>query len=259
MPTAGIGQSARSGEDGEAVQVRGLALVGRHAERRVALQVLDRLETLRAAPGARRRPSRRSASRRRPCPWPGISKSGSRPSRCAVRRRAAGRVRAPLSGASKPSALRGLRACTRAFLGRLIGVERAADGAGRNPVLRAARRAGTPRSPRHRPAARRPGWRDARAGSSRPRPRSASQVSSRAPHRQALARLQVENLHPDRASALAAAGGGDDMAGQALRPGLGELVSKRRPAPRARVDDRAHRHARRATARRRAASRHRCW
>ena len=37
-------QAARLGEDGEAVQVRGLALVGRHAERGVALQVLDRLE-----------------------------------------------------------------------------------------------------------------------------------------------------------------------------------------------------------------------
>ena len=41
----GDGQAARAGEDREPVQVGGLALVGRHAERRVALQVLDRIRS----------------------------------------------------------------------------------------------------------------------------------------------------------------------------------------------------------------------
>ena len=37
-------QAARLGQDCEAVQVRGLALIGGHAERGVALQMLDGLE-----------------------------------------------------------------------------------------------------------------------------------------------------------------------------------------------------------------------
>ena len=43
-PTSGTGLPELAGDDAERVQVRGLALVGRHAGRRVALDVLDRAE-----------------------------------------------------------------------------------------------------------------------------------------------------------------------------------------------------------------------
>ena len=43
-PTSGTALPSCAGDDAERVQVRGLALVGRHAGRRVALDVLDRAE-----------------------------------------------------------------------------------------------------------------------------------------------------------------------------------------------------------------------
>ena len=87
--------------DGEAGHVRGLALVGRHAERRVALQMLDRDRSLRDGRGGCRRRSRRAGSRRRLCLAASISKTGAgamssssaRPRRDALRRRSCRRVR----------------------------------------------------------------------------------------------------------------------------------------------------------------------
>ncbi len=46
MPVAGTRAAGQFGHQGEAVDVGGLALVGRHAERGVALEVLDRAEAL---------------------------------------------------------------------------------------------------------------------------------------------------------------------------------------------------------------------
>ena len=45
-PTSGIGFAERLGGDGERVHVGGLALIGRHAGRGVALDVLDRAQAL---------------------------------------------------------------------------------------------------------------------------------------------------------------------------------------------------------------------
>ena len=50
-------------ENAEAVEVRGLALVGCHAEGGVALGVLDRIRSLRAGPVRGRPPSRHSGNR----------------------------------------------------------------------------------------------------------------------------------------------------------------------------------------------------
>ena len=113
--------------------VRGLALVGRHAERRVALQVLDRLEAFALRPARCRRRSRRSGSRRRPCP-------------CRRHARAA---------SAKTPRRRPPAACRRLPLKPQVGGGRGAGGKALGAGRRRGRKRRWPRRPRPCPAARR--------------------------------------------------------------------------------------------------------
>ena len=87
----------RVGEHGEAVDVGQLALVGRHAERRVALGMLDAGVALAARRARRPTPSRRSGSRG--TPW-----------RAAPRRRACGIIQTGAGGASSATVAAGAAA-----------------------------------------------------------------------------------------------------------------------------------------------------
>ena len=156
------------GHQREAVDVGGLALVGRHAERGVALQMLDGAEALalgqldvargdvvlevdeglaarRRAPATAARPRVLSGSADGPF---GTAADGSRRPR--PRRRP---PRAPVGEAGGQG-------------------EVAGRGARDRHAGRQARRARRPRARRPRPACRRDGWSGGRSGSSRPTPRA---------------------------------------------------------------------------------------
>ena len=67
VPTLGDGALGERGHDGESVDVRGLALIRRHAQRRIALQVLDGAVALRARRARHPRGSHRAGNPRTPC------------------------------------------------------------------------------------------------------------------------------------------------------------------------------------------------
>ena len=96
-----------AGDDAERVQVRGLALVGRHAGRGVALDVLDRAEAFAQRRARDRSRSRRSGNRRRLGPAPAsVAAIGARDSVRAARRAPAARRRAARRATPRGRAVR---------------------------------------------------------------------------------------------------------------------------------------------------------
>ncbi len=76
VPTSGIGLPSASAMMARPGTAEVLPLVGRHAERGVALEGARPRRNLRDGRGARPRRSRRAGGRRRPCPCAGISNTG---------------------------------------------------------------------------------------------------------------------------------------------------------------------------------------
>ena len=106
VPTSGIVRPVSAARSARPFDVGGLALVGAHAERRVALHVLDRAVAFAHRRARRRWRSRRSGNRRRPCrrcrTW---ASSAPRRADPQLRRQAANRERPqiPRLAASAPS------------------------------------------------------------------------------------------------------------------------------------------------------------
>ena len=189
--------------------------------------------SLRAARAAHRTPSRRSASRRRPCPCR-ESRRAAADCRSRVRRlrllpEFGGAVGVDLE-AERP---RRLRAGARAFRRGRSGIERAADRAGGDPCL--ARLAGQEgvRSPRRRPAAP-PAWLARWTSGFQPAETSSASHAGRAARPRRGPSPASKTSIRDRFQRLAAARCGDDVAGQAFRPGSRTARCARRRAPRAR-------------------------
>ncbi len=216
MPTAGIGEAAGVGEDRQAVQVGGLALIGRHAERRVALEVLDEFKAFLAGEADIRR-SHVVLQVDESLSFGGDLEEGvdivGSPAATQGRRGLSCLPRLGLEAERTSSILAGRGAFFRGF-GR---GESALHGARRRPGLtRLSGQKGGQRLVIDRRAAGLAGEMDERVPAGGDEQRVAGELARGA---RDMAGGGVENLDPERFQRLAAARGSDDLTGEELGPG----------------------------------------